>query len=168
MRPNRDTTHRGCHWLRASIFKGCEGRIRRKQSRSAADNFRGASWVGRISCADGVFVVVTGAGVAETGTGMVEAVTGEVGVEVIGVVVPLEAASFRPKVEVSCEVGESLGRLQGWEEGPSIGGAKFAGSRGGFIGKCGEDVGDFLGIVVLVILVMWNVVWLSVVVRGCR
>ena len=33
-RPNDDTTRRGCHMLRASIYKGCEGRIGRKRSRS--------------------------------------------------------------------------------------------------------------------------------------
>ena len=67
----------------------------------------------RISCACGVSVFATGAGVAEAGTGGVGAV-------VIGVVVPLEAASFRPRAEVSCVVGESLGRLRGREEEPSI------------------------------------------------
>ena len=47
-------------------------------------------------------------------------------------------------------------------------GVAFAGSRRGFIGKCGEFVGDFLGIAALVILVVWNVAWLSAVVWGCR
>ena len=68
------------------------------------DNFRGASWSGRISCANGVFVVVTGAGVTESGTD-------GIGVVVVDVVVPLEAAGFRPRAEVSCVDGESLGWL---------------------------------------------------------
>ena len=45
---------------------------------------------------------------------------------------------------VSCVGAESLGRLWGREEPSMKGGAKFAWSRGGFIGKCGEFVGDFL------------------------
>ena len=49
-----------------------------------------------------------------------EAGTGGVGAVVIDVVVPLEAASFRPRVEVSCVVGGSLGRLREREEKPSI------------------------------------------------
>ena len=49
-----------------------------------------------------------------------------------------------------------------------IGGAKFPGSRGGFIGRYGEVVGNFLGTKVLVILVVWNVAWLSAVVQGYR
>ena len=49
-----------------------------------------------------------------------EAGTGGVGAVVIDVAVPLEAASFRPRVEVSCVVGESLGRLREREEKPSI------------------------------------------------
>ena len=31
---SHDTTPRGCRWLRASICRGCKGRISRKQSRS--------------------------------------------------------------------------------------------------------------------------------------
>ena len=34
--------------------------------------------------------------------------------------VPLEAANFCPRTKVSCVVGESLGRLRGREEEPSI------------------------------------------------
>ena len=49
-----------------------------------------------------------------------EAGTGGVGAVVIDVAVPLEAASFRPRVEVSCVVGESLRRLREREEKPSI------------------------------------------------
>ena len=64
----------------------------------------GASWISRISCAGRVFVAVAGAGMAESRTG-------RVGVVVVDVVVPLEAASFRPRAGVSCVVGESLGRL---------------------------------------------------------
>ena len=68
--------------------------------------------------------------------------------------------------------------LRGWREfGAAVvtggravvkGGAEFTGSRSGFIGKCGVVVGDFLGVAVLVILVVWNVGWLSTVIRGCR
>ena len=80
----------------------------------------GASWVGRISCSGGVVVVVAGAGVAEAGTGVAETGTGGVGVVIVGVVIPLEAASVRPRAEVSYGVGESLGWLRGREEDPSI------------------------------------------------
>ena len=53
--------------------------------------------MGRISCTGGVFVAVAGTSVAVAGMGGVDVV-------VIGVVVPFEAASFRPKSEVSCLV----------------------------------------------------------------
>ena len=83
MKPSHDTTHRECHWVHASIFRGFGGRVSRKQSRSAlvfyecsADSLRGASWGGKISCADATFVVVAGAGVAEAGKDVDEAGTG--------------------------------------------------------------------------------------------
>ena len=37
MKPNGDTTRRGCHLLRSSIYKGCEGRICRRRNRSTLD-----------------------------------------------------------------------------------------------------------------------------------
>ena len=51
---------------------------------------------------------------------MAVARTDDVGVVVVGVVVPFEAASFRPRDEVSCEVGESLGQLRARDEELSI------------------------------------------------
>ena len=50
----------------------------------------------------GVFVTVAGTSVAEAGTGRVDVV-------VVGMVIPLEAASFRPRAEGSCTVGKGLG-----------------------------------------------------------
>ena len=76
--------------------------------------------MGKIYSAGRVFVAVAGAGVAEAGVGVVEVGIGGVDVVVVDVVVPLEAASFHPRAEVSCEVGESLGWLRGWEKAPSI------------------------------------------------
>ena len=54
--------------------------------------------VGRIFCADGVLVAVAG--------------TGGVGVVVVDVIVPFEAAIFCPRAEVRCVLGKSLGRLR--------------------------------------------------------
>ena len=71
--------------------------------------------MGRISCAGRVFVAVAGAGV-------VEAETGGVGVVVVGVVVLLEVANFRPRAEVSRVIGESFGRPRRREEEPSVNG----------------------------------------------
>ena len=76
----------------------------------------GASWVGRISCAGGVFGAMAKVGVAEAETAVAEAGTDGVGAVVIDEVVPLEAASFRSIAEVSCVGAESLGRLRGREE----------------------------------------------------
>ena len=45
---------------------------------------------------------------------------------------------------VSCMGAESLARLWGREEPSMKGDAKFSGLGGGFIGKCGEFVGDGL------------------------
>ena len=73
--------------------------------------------MGGILCAGRVSVVVAGAGFAEAGTD-------GAGVVVVCAVVLFEAASFRPRAEVSCVVGESLGRLRGREEGPSIKGVQ--------------------------------------------
>ena len=121
------------------------------------ENLRGRVLGGQdILCGRGIFVVVVGAAVAEAGTGVTEAGTGGVGVVVIDVVVPLETASFRPRVEVSCVVGKSSVWLRGRKEEPSIKGVPNF-PRGGFIGKCGEVIGDFLGVAILVILVVWIV-----------
>ena len=57
---------------------------------------------------------------AIAGTVVTEAGMVRVDVVVIDVVVPFEAASFRPSAEVSCVVGKDLGRLRGREEEPSI------------------------------------------------
>ena len=104
--------------------------------------------MGSIPCAGGVFAAIDG--------------TGKVYVVVVGVVVSFEAIVFRPRAEGSCVVGKRAGR-----EAVDKGGAKFAGTRGGFANKCGEVVGGFLGVTVLVVLVVLNVAWLSVVARGC-
>ena len=53
-----------------------------------------------------MFVAVAGAGVGEVETG-------GVGVVVIGVVIPFDAARFLSRAEVSCVVEEILGRLRG-------------------------------------------------------
>ena len=58
--------------------------------------------------------------VALAGAGVAEIRTGGVGVVVVDVVVPLRAAIFRPRAEVSSVIGKSLGRLRGREEEPSI------------------------------------------------
>ena len=63
--------------------------------------------MGRISCGDGVLVV------AMAGTGRVD-------VAVVGVVVPVEVAGFRPRAEGNCVVGSGFGRRRGREEEPSI------------------------------------------------
>ena len=109
--------HRERRWPRANICRGCGGRIKRKRARLFMSARRtplgGASLVGRISCAGRVFVAVAG-------TGVVEAGTGGVGVVVVDVVVSFEAASLRPRAEVSCVVVESLGGLRGREGEPSI------------------------------------------------
>ena len=41
-------------------------------------------------------------------------------------------------------------------------------SRGCFSCKCREVVGDLLGVAVLVIVIVWDVAWVSAVVRVCR
>ena len=121
----------------------------------------GVSWVGRIFCAGGLFVAGAGAGLAEAGADVV-------GVVLADEVVALEAASFRPMAGVSCVDAKNLGRLRGTGRAVDEGGAKFAGSRGWFVGKYQEVVGDFMGVTVLAIVVVCNVAWLSAVIRGCR
>ena len=97
--------------------------------------------MGRIFCAVEAFVVA--------GTDVAEVRTGKGNVVVIGVVVPFGATSFRSSIQASCMVGKGAG-------GGAVnkGGAKFAWSRGEFIGKCGEDIGSFLGVTFLVVLVV--------------
>ena len=86
----------------------------------------GASWVGRVSCAGGGFVVGAEAGVAEAGTDVV-------GVVVDDEAVLLEGASFRPIAEVSCVGPESLGRLRGREEPSMKGGPNLPGRKAGLL-----------------------------------
>ena len=117
--------------------------------------------MGRISCAGGVFVAVAGTGVAAAGTGGVDVV-------VIGARVPFEGASLCPRTEESCVVGKSLRRLQRREEEPSIEGVpNLPGREAGLLANAERLSSRFLGAAVLVVLVVWNVAWLSVVVRGC-
>ena len=112
---------------------------------------------------------VVGANVAEAGTGVAEAITGGVGIMVVDVVVPLEAASFRPRAEECCMVEESLGRLRRREEEPSLKGVlNLPGGEAVLLVNAERLSAVFPGVAVLVILLVWNVLWLSAVVRGCR